>query len=65
VAEVEKVPGSADSLSTLLAKARAVTGETDETDETDATESPLVGEDEDAETVSELLKNTSGSFVAQ
>jgi len=56
-------PGSADSLSTLLAKARAASsGEMNEA----ATElPPLVDEEEDAQTVSELLKNTSGSFVAQ
>ena len=61
-------PGSAESLSTLLAKARAVSGETEEVATEAATELPLeipsfVGEDEDAEAVSELLKNTSGSFV--
>ena len=61
VTEEAKGPGSADSVSELLAKARAVSSEPNET----ATElPPLVDEEEDAETVSELLKNTSGSFVA-
>ena len=57
-----KGPGSADSLNTLLAKARAASAETNEV----ATElPPLVDEEEDAETVNEVLKNTSGSFMAQ
>ncbi len=60
--ETPKGPGSADSLSALLAKARAATGAV----LAPATEAaPIVGEEEDAQTVNELLHNTSGSFVAQ
>ncbi|MCL2623493.1 MAG: hypothetical protein FWD31_07495 [Planctomycetaceae bacterium] len=61
VTEKVKTPGSADSLNALLAKARAVSGETDKTA---AELPPLVDDEEDAQALSELLKNTSGSFVA-
>jgi len=60
--EVPKGPGSADSLSELLAKAKAASSETD-TPATDLT--PLDDEEEDAQAVSELLKTTSGSFATQ
>jgi len=59
---VPKGPGSTDSLSELLAKSKAASSETG-TPATDLT--PLDDEEEDAQTVSELLKTTSGSFVTQ
>ena len=60
--EAPKGPGSADSLSELLAKAKAASSETG-SPATDLT--PLDDEEEDAQTVSELLKTTSGSFATQ
>ena len=61
-AEAPKEPGNSDALSTLLAKARAVSGETSE-GPTELT--PLADEEEDPQAVNELLQNTSGSFIAQ
>jgi len=60
--EVPKGPGSADSLSELLSKAKAASSEAG-TPATDLT--PLDDEEEDAQTVNELLKTTSGSFTTQ
>jgi len=61
-AEASKEPGNSDALSTLLAKARAVSGKTFE-GPTELT--PLAEEEEDPQAVNELLQNTSGSFIAQ
>jgi len=61
-AEIPKGPGSTDSLSELLAKAKAASSETG-SPVTDWT--PLYDEEEDAQTVNELLKTTSGSFATQ
>jgi len=54
--------GSADSLNESLAKARTAS---DEKDDVATDLPPIVDEEEDAQAVSELLKTTSGSFVAQ
>ena len=60
--EVPKGPGSMDSLSELLAKAKAASSETG----SPAADFPsLDDEEEDAQTVSELLKTTTGSFATQ
>ena len=58
----EKELGNSDALSTLLAKARAASGETPE-GPTELTS--LAEEEEDTQAVNELLQNTSGSFIAQ
>ena len=60
--ETSKGPGSLDSLSALLAKAEAASSETDSA-VGDLTS--LDDEEEDVQTVSELLKTTSGSFATQ
>ena len=62
--EAPKGPGSRDSLSELLAKAKAASPETDSA-ATDLTPLDDEEDEEDAQTVSELLKTTSGSFVTQ
>jgi len=60
--EAPKGPGSTDSLSELLAKAKAASSETG----LPATDlAPLDDDEEDVQAVSELLKTTSGSFATQ
>lgn len=60
--EKPKSPGSSDSLSAVLAKARAASGENVEGP---IELTPLDGEGEDTQAVNELLQNTSGSITTQ
>ena len=64
--EVPTCPGSTNSLSELLVKAKAAAGETDYDDsELMSFDDNLNDEEEDPQAVSELLKNTSGSVIVK